>query len=314
MAVFRLLSVALLSVCSFAAEVWGPNDSVHALDGVIAAVNQIVSNPHLSATNLAKAKKVAEDVKADIEAVEGGKLSKQAAHEKVGNAIQELMSFQSGLAAAASTGSSSKADKLAELEKSLEAKKAQLAKAENMLKLMKLKKALAEKKLKLQKLIDQKNAAKKGGQEAEAEATKANELIKALSTGVADMKDSKKDADLKTVLATVHSRKEEVSASISKMEEAEKKAEGELEAVIKAQMPGGAGQGDDKAKGMLKQLKAEEHRKFAKAEATKKIQLNELKDAEAAIEKHDVNGLERTLAKIEKDNKALQSKSGKFLV
>eukprot|EP00929_Paragymnodinium_shiwhaense_P070662 TRINITY_DN3579_c0_g1_i2.p2 TRINITY_DN3579_c0_g1~~TRINITY_DN3579_c0_g1_i2.p2 ORF type:complete len:318 (-),score=181.80 TRINITY_DN3579_c0_g1_i2:29-982(-) len=317
MAMFRTLAVAVLCIgaLGFDAGVWTPNDSVHALDGVITAVNSLVNNPHLSAVNLAKAKKVAEDVKADIEAVEGGKLSKQQAHEKVGAAMQELMSFQTQLTASA-TGASGKAAKLANLEKELEAKKAELAKAENMLKLMKLKKALAEKKLKLQKLIDQKNAAKKSGDEAQAEAAKTNEVVKALSTAVADMKDSKKDskAELKTVLAKVHARKEEVSASIASMEKMEQKAEGEMESVIKAQMPGGAGQGDEKAKAMLKQLKAEEHRKFAKVEAVKKLQLNELKDAEASIEKHDVAALERTLDKMEKDAKTLQSKSGKFLV
>eukprot|EP00929_Paragymnodinium_shiwhaense_P070661 TRINITY_DN3579_c0_g1_i1.p1 TRINITY_DN3579_c0_g1~~TRINITY_DN3579_c0_g1_i1.p1 ORF type:complete len:320 (-),score=181.00 TRINITY_DN3579_c0_g1_i1:94-1053(-) len=319
MTMLRTLAVAVLCIgaLGFDEGVWTPNDSVHALDGVITAVNSLVSNPHLSAVNLAKAKKVAEDVKADIEAVEGGKLSKQQAHEKVGAAMKELMSFQTQLMQpAAGAAAGDKAAKLANLEKELEAKKAELAKAENMLKLMKLKKALAEKKLKLQKLIDQKNAAKKSGDEAQAEAAKTNEMVKALSTAVADMKDTKKDskAELKTVLATVHARKEEVSTSIANMEAMEKKAEGEMESVIKAQMPGGAGKGDEKAKAMLKQLKAEEHRKFAKVEAVKKLQLNELKDAEASIEKHDVAALERTLDKMEKDAKTLQSKSGKFLV
>jgi len=72
----RILGLALLCVGALGLDenVWAPTDSVHALDGVISAVNQIVSNPHLSATNLAKAKTVAEDIKADIEAVEGGKL------------------------------------------------------------------------------------------------------------------------------------------------------------------------------------------------------------------------------------------------
>jgi len=312
--VMRVLGLALLCVGALGLDenVWAPTDSVHALDGVIAAVNQIVSNPHLSATNLAKAKTVAEDIKVDIEAVEGGKLSKKDAHDKVGSAIKELLSLQSVLAAPM-VNNSARAAKLEALEKSLTEKKAQLMKAENMLKLMKLKKALAEKKLKLQNMIDAKNAAKNGGAEAKAEAARAGELVKALSTGVSAIKGSKND-ELKTVLATVRARKDEVSASISKVEETEKKGEAELEAVIKAQMPGGAEKGDEKAKAMLKQLKSEEHRKFAKVEAMKKIQLNELKDAEASIEKHDAAGLERTLAKIEKEGKTLQSKSGKFLV
>jgi len=64
---------------------------------------------------------------------------------------------------------------------------------------------------------------------------------------------------------------------------------------------------------MLKRLEAEEHRKFAKAEALQKIEMNDLKEAEVSINKHNVPALQRTLFKMAKESKSLEAKAGKFL-
>merc|ERR1719510_345465 len=93
----KVASILLLLAAASATveDAWGPPESVHALDAVIVAVNKIVAMPHLTPEKLARAKVVAADVKSNIEAVEGGKLSKQEANKKIASAIKELTSFQS---------------------------------------------------------------------------------------------------------------------------------------------------------------------------------------------------------------------------
>jgi hypothetical protein len=306
--------VALLVAAARAAvlddSTWGPSDSVNALDAVIAAVDKVVHNPHLSPENLAKAKHVAEDIKGDIEAVEGGNLTKQQAHEKVGAAIKELTAFEEDLRKAP-------ADRLSMLKKQLAQKMAELAKDKSMIKLLKLKKELAEKKLMLQNLLSQKAAAEGGRNADEAEVAKTGAMIKKvlnMTQGLASAAQGVKDATLKAVLGTVQAREHEVADALARADAEEKKGEASLDAAIEKQLPT-QGKGDAIAKGqsMLKLLKTQERRKYAKARALKTIELKELKDVEARAEKKDVVGLQKALAKLQQEGRAVQAKSGNFL-
>jgi len=300
-----LLLVAAASAT--AEDAWGPPDSVHALDAVIAAVNKIVTMPHLSPEQLAKAKVVAADVKSNIEAVEGGKLTKQEANKKISGSLRELTSFQSEMFPVSNV--SNMESKLANLQKQLAAKKAGLAKAESMMKLLKLKKMLAEKRLQLQNLMDQKRASEAGRGNDAADATRTNQMVKKLMSMTKSLTAAKKDSSaFNEALAVVQAWKHEVSDGLARLESEEKKA--------RASLRGALGKGvsrETKMKGMLRQLEAEENHKFAKAEALKKIEMKNLKDAETNIQKHDVQGLQRALFKMAKESKALEARAGKFL-
>jgi len=309
----RTLAVLLLLVANASAveeDAWGPPESITALDSVVNAVTQIVSNAK-TADSLKRAQILSANVKADIEAVEAGNLSKAEAHEKVGQAIKELTGFEMELNKA-HPEASEKAAKIAKLEKELAEKKEELAKDENMIKLIKMKKDLAEKKLRLQGLLDQKENSDKNIQADQDEAAKTNQWLKGLvamanenSTVALHAKEEQVPSSLKTILASVETRRQSVAQDLNKMETEEKTSEGKIDAILQKQ--GGA---DAKSQGMLKRLKKEEHRKFAKAQAVKRIELNELKDAEASIESRDVSGLQKVLSKIETEGKALQVKGG----
>jgi len=300
-----LLLVAVAS--AMVEDAWGPPDSVHALDAVIAAVNKIVAIPHLTPEKLTRAKLVAADVKRNIEAVEGGKLSKQEANRKIAGAIKELTSFQSEMLSTHNV--SNMKSRLVNLQKQLAAKKAELAKAESMMKLLKLKKMLAEKRLQLQNLMDQKRASEAGRGSDAADATKKNQMVKKLLSMTKSLTAAKKDSSaFNEALAVVEARKHEVSDGIAHLEAEEKKAGVTLRGALNKDATG-----DTKVQGMLKHLEVEEHHKFAKAEALKKIEMNNLKEAETNIQKGDVKGLQRTLFKMAKESKALEAKAGKFL-
>jgi hypothetical protein len=316
MSPFQVFSAVLLAVAAHAIQLketdgtWGPSDSVHALDGVIAAVDKIAHNPHLSPENLAKARHVAEDIKGDIEAVEGGNLTKQQAHEKVGAAIKELTAFEADL-------HKMPADRLAMLKKQLAEKEGELKKDKNMMKLLKLKKQLIEKKLMLQKLLAQKASAEDVHKADEAEVAKTSSMVKKvlnMTKGLEGAAEAVKKATLQAVATAVQTREREVAEALAKADAEQKKGEASLDAAIEKQLPA-KGKGDAIAKGqsMLKLIKTQERRKFAKARALKEVELKELKEAQAKVEKKDIAGLEKVLAKLQQEGQALQAKSGNFL-
>jgi hypothetical protein len=313
MSLVQLLPLLLLG-CARAlildAGVWGPADSVHALDSVIAAVEKVAHNPHLSPEKLAKAKLVAMDIKQDIEAVEHGNLTKQEAHNRVGSALKELTAFEADMA-------KMPADRIAELKKKLAEKEAELKKDKNMMKLLKLKKELIEKKLMLQKLIASKAAAEGGRKSDEEEVAKSSAMVKAvlnMTQGLGTAAQAQKDATFKKVLATVQAREHEVSDALARADAQEKKSEAALDAALKQQLPS-LGKGDAVTKGqtMLKQLKSQERRKFAKAKALKQIELKELKEVDAQAAKKDTAGLQKALTKLQQEGRSMQAQSGKFL-
>jgi len=286
----------VLAVCSLVVacasgrvldSAWTPEDSVHVLDSVITAVNGLVKNPHLTADQLTKAKHLAEDIKVDVEAVENGNLTKQQAHDKVGEALKELSSYEAEM-------SHGTADKMAGMKKELAEKMALLAKTESMMKLLKLKKDLAEKKMMLQNLQNQKVS---GGMAATG--AMVNKLIE-----LADS--AKRNASaLKVVNVTLQAREQTVQAELSNMGAAEKKTEDQINAIMKTQMPvptqDKKDEAMDKGKNMLKLLGAQAHRKFAKARAHKLNDIKEIKAAEADIEKNDVPNLQKVLLKMQRE-------------
>jgi hypothetical protein len=317
MSPFQVFSAALLLAMGAHAiqlketdSAWGPSDSVQALDGVIAAVEKIANNTHLSPEKLAKARHVAEDVKLDIESVEKGNLTKQQAHEKVGAAIKELTAFESDL-------QKMPADRLATLKKQLADKEAELKKAQNMMKLLNLKKQLIENKLMLQKLLSQKAAAGDDRKADEAEAAKNSAMVKNvlnMTKGLEGASATVKSARLQAVGAAVQTRVREVTEALAKADAEQKKAEASLDAAIAKQLPTkGKADAISKGQSMLKLIKTQEHRKFAKARALKEIELKELKEVQAKVEKKDIAGLEKVLAKLQQEGQALQAKSGNFL-
>merc|ERR1719507_2740114 len=139
----------------------------------------------------------------------------------------------------------------------------------------------------LENLLSKKAASDKSRQADEEEAKRSADMVKtlmAMAKGVAkDNKTAAKDelpAPLKTALANVQAREHNASAALDKMEAEEKKGEADLDAALKRQasIQGKAG-ANSKGDKMLKMLKRQEHRKFAKARSLKKIELKELKDA-----------------------------------
>merc|ERR1712008_338064 len=122
---------------------------------------------------------------------------------------------------------------------------------------------LAEKRLQLQNLMDQKRASEAGRGSDAADATKTNQMVKKLSSMTKSLAAAKKDSSaFNEALAVVQARKHEVSDSIARLDAEEKKAGASLRGAL-----GKGVTGDNTMKGMLKQLEAEETRKFAKAEA-----------------------------------------------
>jgi len=292
------LLIPLTSALVLESSTWGPSDSVHALDGVIKAVNSIVANPHLSPTQLVAAKKLAEDVKQDVEAVEAGNMTKQQTKEKVGAAIKELTSF-------ASQGSSNKQDKINMLMKQLDEKKKALAKVESMMKLLKLKKALAEKKLTLEKLIMKKSEGKAQNDKEMTDTSAAVSKMLMMAKNV---------SNFGAITATLQEREKVVSASLARIVDEQAKGDAKIDAVLKAEM-GQAGKSDFdvKKQKMFKHLKTEENRKFAKARALRQNELNELKDAEQTSAAQDATGLTKVLSKMQREERQLEAKSGNFL-
>jgi len=315
--------LALCALALFAAlvsgadeSVWGPADGVKALDAVEKAIDRIVAAPNLSAEQLKQAKHVAEDVKKDIEEVESSKtLSKAERQAKVGAALKELMGLKDEFSRPQNkTGLESK---LATLQKELSEKKQALEKEESMIKLLNLQKSLAEKKMELQKLLEKKHESdmskKSTEEEAGEESAMAGKLLTALH-GLEAGNSSQLAAPLKVAKGDLQAREKKVSASLEKMEKEEKKSEADLDAAANKHVPS-TGKDDTikKEQSMLRVFKKQVHRKFAKAEALKKDELAELKEAELSIEKRDVKSLQKTLAKMQGQAKVLSAKSGDFL-
>eukprot|EP00747_Dinoflagellata_sp_TGD_P162630 gnl/TRDRNA2_/TRDRNA2_180445_c0_seq1.p1 gnl/TRDRNA2_/TRDRNA2_180445_c0~~gnl/TRDRNA2_/TRDRNA2_180445_c0_seq1.p1 ORF type:complete len:392 (-),score=165.22 gnl/TRDRNA2_/TRDRNA2_180445_c0_seq1:164-1339(-) len=106
-----------------------------------------------------------------------------------------------------------------------------------------------------------------------------------------------------------------VTDQLAKMDYAEKKMMAGIERMVKQKLP--AKSGDKaaiaKSQGVFKMLKKKEQRKFEKARAMKKAELDELKTAIASIKKGDVKALERIMLKMQGEAKMLKANSKSFL-
>jgi len=299
----RILSLAAVATVTLADSTWGPADTAHALDGVIGAVEKIVHLPHLSATQLEEAKKIAVDIKVDVEAVESGKLTKEQAHVKVGEGMKELAAFAAKL-----QKSGGLSERRAQLEKQLHEKEAALAKLEKQMKLLKLKKLLAEKRLTMQNLL----AAKAAGQDrSAADDAKATAAVVTQLHGLKDLK----GADAMRALQTVQQQEKAVGKRLARLDAGQKKSEDMMTAAMQGELKSAASGKDalEKGKKMVQELEKREERKFAKVRAGQQIELEGLKEVEASLKGHDGAGLQKSLQKLDQLSKSTQAKSGKFL-
>jgi len=179
-------------------------------------------------------------------------------------------------------------EKLKELQKELQEKKAELAKDNQMLKLVNLEKELDEKKLELQHLISQKQK-KTVTDKAEAEDQKMRsqmiaKLVKMASSLKTKAEDKSKSSELQTILAGLTQRSDTVKASLAKLEADEKKS------VSKA-----------------------EERRFRKARAVKQAEMKEIDEAIKDINSGDVEALQKTMKKMNHELKASNARAGNFL-
>lgn len=296
-------------------EAWGPSDGVKALSAVEAALDKIVSNPHLGKARLQEAAVVVADVKKDMELVESGhNLTKAARNQKVADAVGQLMRLAHRWQANATAADGLRA-KMASLKKQLAEKQAELAKDETMIKLATLQKELAEKKLQLQKLMEMKQGAgsKKEAEEEAASRGAENKLVAEALSATKGLKQQDLKGPLpkpmQALLSELRAHTHNVSEAIDRMDAEDKKSKADMEAALK---PGKGAEGA-KAASLLKTLEREQARKHAKARALKKAELVDLTRAQKSLEARDAAGLAKVLAKMQSETKAAAAKSGKFL-
>lgn len=306
-----------LAACAAVTQYDPPGAGV-ALDALEKALGNIIKSPNLSKDQLAQAKKVSADVEktvAELESVEGKKLSKEARAAKVTAAIQELQAMQSDWQKIGDAKVAAQKDKL---EKQMKAKQAELAKDMKMLKVLNLEKALAEKKLTLQKLIDSKNkqkaaeAQKEAEKEAAAQAEEVANVLKVAKTLKADAKPA--DDKLKGALKFLEGRVKTVSDQLAVADAEEKKREDQVKALSEQKVPvKDANDPMAKSQGILKMLMKKEHRAYLKATAGLKGELKELNEAVASIKKGDAAALTKVMTHMQAEMKTAQAKSHKFL-
>jgi len=279
---------------------WVPND----VEMVSKALDAILNNPHLSKEQLTAAQQVATKVKQSLTEVTTQKLKGEARRKVVGEAIAALTGLQTQFeknAADAKAKDEASEHHLEDLEKEMEAKKALLAKDEDQIKVLDLEKELAEKKLKLDTLMEKKQAAA-AKKTADEEKHDREELFTAMEA----MTGHDANASAKTsLLARLDARMKKVNAAIANIDADEKAAAEKIDGVKT--------NGDAKMAKMFKQLRKEEHRKFAKSKSIKTRELTDLKKADESAEKNDADGVKAALSKLKNDAKTNDAKSGNFL-
>jgi len=294
------------------------SNPVKALDDVEQALKKVIALPHLSASQQKSAKSVVDFVMHTAQEVESAtNMTKEAKAKKVKEAVARLQGLEEQFVVAASKMNATER-KIGELQAQLAEKRQLLVKEEGMLKLAKLKKELLEKKLLLRKLVAEQAEAKQSSTQKQADVTlKAAELkqITAVATAVTKG-DSKKETVIVGVLKMLHGRQHELEAELKKLDDAEADSDSKFAKFAANMAPGSKVLGKDevsKAQGMLKNIKKQTHRKIQKAEAAKKVELAEVTDAVKSIEKGDVKGISKVMAKMQSEMKARTAQSGKFI-
>merc|ERR1719221_2591866 len=287
------------------------------LSAAVTAMEKLEKLPHLSAKQRETAKKVVGDVEATVSAIESGKLTGAAQHEKVGAAIKELTDLQRDWLNATT------ASRVEELEREMAAKKKMLKKTEMELKVMKLQEELAEKKLLLKKLTAQKDQSadlEKAHKEDAADQAMVAKLL-ATAKALAGKKAAEKQGQaapaqavaakvagekspLAGILADLKARAKKVSDKIDRMDAEQKKKEAELDEMIKAQSKApAAGQTAATKKGaaMMKMLVKQAHRKYLKARAAKESERKDLEEGVHSVETGDVAALTKLVGKMKQE-------------
>jgi len=301
-----------------------------------AAMEKVEKLPSLSQKQREAVKKVVVDVESTVSAIEAGKLTGAAQHEKVGAAIKELTSLQRDWLNATTVS------RVEELEHEMASKKAQLKKAEVELKLMKLQKELAEKKLLLKKLTAQKDQAASLEKDRKEDAAEQAMVAKLLATAkalagrkaaekkeaaassakAAPAADAKKalpvgaNSPIAGILTDLKARAQKLSDGIARMDAEEKKKEAQIEETIKAAAAGpAAGQtaATKKGQAMLKMLEKQAHRKYLKARAAKEGERKELEEGVHSVETGDVAALTKLLGKMQRETKSAEAHAKSFL-
>jgi len=259
---------------------------------------------HLAPEVRKLAEKVAADVHKDIAAIAtGSKLSSDAKHAKVGEALKEMMALEATLAKPLpSKNITSLEQRMASLKAQLAAKKAELAKDEKEIKLFTLQKALAEKKLELENLLEQKMKQKNGKSE-DAEATKERKAVVAKLTDLAKNLAAAKTEARDGVVTDLEKLSSEEKAMILKMDAADKKDQAELDTIAKSTSK--ADHDLKKSQSILKMLRKKTHRKYLQVKAMKKAELAELEAAITEIKKGDAKALQATVHKMQAELKAV---------
>lgn len=290
------------------------------------AMDKLATLPTLSAKQRDAAKKVVANVDATVAAIEAGKLTGAAQHEKVGSAIKELQTLQRDWLNATTVS------RVQELENEMQAKKSELRKAEAQLKLMKLEKELTEKKMLLKKLTAQKDQAESLDKERKEDAAEQAMVAKLLATAksLAGKKTAEKHVEVVTVkappaaqlaggkspisgiVADLKAREKKMADGIARMDAEEKQKEAELEKSIKASALAPT-EATKKGQAMLKMLAKQAHRKYLKARAARESQRKELDEGVQSVEKGDVASLTRLLGKMQQETKSAEAHSHQFL-
>jgi len=302
---------------------WGPADSVHALDSVIAAVNGLVNSSHVSAANLKQGLAVARDIKKTIDAVEKGQISKKEAKATVTKQMKDLKSFKDEL----------KSEKLAIVGKLLDQHRDKLDKISEEAELMRMKMDLEEKKDLEQKRLEQKrrdqlvtvhhNKTKPSlahaskvmpnvsvAVSAPAKVESQPSASKKAESPPAATYDTSLPGPIKAVLESVEAQDRKVEQLLDEIKAEEKKSNADADAAIKMQVPAvGKDDAIKKAQSVLKLVKTQTHRKLEKRRVAVEAEVKELKDAEVSIKHRDITTLQKILAKME----AMKQKSGSFL-
>lgn len=297
------------------------------LSAVATTLEKLEKLPRLSVKQRDAAKKVVQDVEATVAAIESGKLTGAAQHEKVGIAVKELTALQQDwLNATMALG-----------ERELAMKKEMLKKAEMELKLVKLEKELGEKKLMLKKLTAQKDQASDLEKERKEDAAEQTMVAKLLATAkaLAGRKPAQKhtqavnaktapavpkfnatNSPLADILTDLKAREKNASDGIARLDAEEKKKEARFDEMIKAnaKVPA-AGQtaATKKSAAMMKMLVKQAHREYLKMRAAKVLVRKNLEDGVHSVETGDVAGLTKLMGKMQRETKSADAHSKNFL-
>merc|ERR1719469_445545 len=254
-----------------------------------------------------RAQVVAADVKSYISAVSlGHNMTKSERRNNVTAAIKELAELQVELnreMAKEVKIHDKYTEQEAGLEKQLKKKKDELAQD--------------EKQLELDNLELEKARGAHSEDSAVEDGKARNEVIKSLLVVANGFKANGTNASLPpqitAILTDLRKHSETIRTGLAKLDGVEKTSEAHLDDVLKNATVGGTTDATAKAQSMIQSLKKKEERKFQKLRVVKKTALSELDTAIASIEKGDAATLQKTLAKMQADTKAVNAKSGHFL-